>query len=322
MNETALNDDAHSDAAEALANRLRKNARHLARWARREDLEAYRLYDRDIPEFPYAIDRYGQWLHVQLFEGKRPLVDDDIAAHVAAMGAALDVAPQHIALKLRRRQRGTSQYEKLADDGPSFVVRERGHRFEVNLTRYLDSGLFLDHRDTRRMVADVAHGKRVLNLFAYTGSFTVYAACAGAAATVTVDMSHTYQDWTARNLALNGIDDFTRHRLVTDDVMSWLGNATYARERFDVIVLDPPSFSNSKRMQDSFDVQRDQAPLLAATLRLLAPGGVLYFSNNRQGFKLDAEVARLAHFEDISARTIPEDFKRRPPHRCWRVTRE
>ncbi|MBK6660102.1 MAG: class I SAM-dependent methyltransferase [Proteobacteria bacterium] len=309
-----------SDAA-ALANRLRKNARHLARWARREALEAYRLYDRDIPEFPYAIDIYADWLHVQLFEGKRPVTDHDIAAHLAAIGAALDVPRERIALKLRRRQRGSSQYEKLADDGPSFTVRERGHLFEVNLTRYLDSGLFLDHRDTRRMVAAAAPGRRVLNLFAYTGSFTVYAACAGAERTVTVDMSHTYQDWTARNLRLNGIDDFERHRLVTEDVMAWLGAATYARERYDVIVLDPPSFSNSKRMQDSFDVQRDQAPLLAASVRLLAPGGVLYFSNNRQGFKLDAEVARLAHFEDITARTVPEDFKRRPPHRCWRVTR-
>ena len=161
-----------------------------------------------------------------------------------------------------------------------------------------------------------------MNLFAYTGSFTVYAAHGGAAATITVDMSHTYQAWTARNLALNGITDRVRHRLVTQDVMTWLGAATYGRERFDLIVLDPPSFSNSKRMQDSFDVQRDQAPLLAATLRLLAPGGTLYFSTNRQGFKLDQESAAMAHFDEISACTVPEDFKRRAPHRCWRVTRD
>lgn len=307
--------------ATALADRLRKNARHLARWARREELEAYRLYDRDIPEFPYAIDRYGEWLHAQLFAGKRPLTDAAIAAHLAAISATLEVPHDRIALKIRRRQRGDSQYEKLADDGPSFTVRERGHRFEVNLLRYLDSGLFLDHRETRRMVAAEARDKRLLNLFAYTGSFTVYAACAGAAATVTVDMSHTYQDWTARNLALNGISAGVQHRLVADDVMTWLGTAGYARERFDLIVLDPPSFSNSKRMHDSFDVQRDQMPLLAATLRLLAPGGTLYFSNNRQGFKLDAEVAALARFEEITARTVPDDFKRRMPHRCWRVTR-
>lgn len=317
-----MTDELFSAEAAALAHRLRKNARHLARWARREELEAYRLYDRDIPEFPYAIDRYGEWLHAQLFEGKRPVSDTDIAAHLKAMSTALEVPPDHIALKIRRRQRGYSQYEKLSDHGPSFTVRERGHRFEVNVRRYLDSGLFLDHRETRRLVAAEARGKRLLNLFAYTGSFTVYAACAGASATVTVDMSHTYQDWTARNLALNGIGDSVKHRLVADDVMSWLGAATYARERYDLIVLDPPSFSNSKRMQDSFDVQRDQAPLLAATLRLLAPGGTLYFSNNRQGFKLDAEVATLAHFEEITARTVPEDFKRRMPHRCWRVKRD
>ena len=314
--------DHHCSAeATALADRLRKNARHLARWARREELEAYRLYDRDIPEFPYAIDRYGEWLHAQLFAGKRPLTDAAIAAHLAAISATLEVPHDRIALKIRRRQRGDSQYEKLADDGPSFTVRERGHRFEVNLLRYLDSGLFLDHRETRRMVAAEARDKRLLNLFAYTGSFTVYAACAGAAATVTVDMSHTYQDWTARNLALNGISAGVQHRLVADDVMTWLGTAGYARERFDLIVLDPPSFSNSKRMHDSFDVQRDQMPLLAATLRLLAPGGTLYFSNNRQGFKLDAEVAALARFEEITARTVPDDFRRRMPHRCWRVTR-
>jgi 23S rRNA (cytosine1962-C5)-methyltransferase len=317
-----MSDDSFDGAAAALANRLRKNARHVARWARREELEAYRLYDRDIPEFPYAIDRYGEWLHAQLFEGKRPISDSDIATHLAAMSAALEVAPAHIALKIRRRQRGYSQYEKLTDDGPSFTVRERGHVFEVNLLRYLDSGLFLDHRDTRRLVAMEARDKRVLNLFAYTGSFTVYAACGGAQSTVTVDMSHTYQDWTARNLALNGIHDDVRHQRVADDVMAWLGAATYRRQRFDLIVLDPPSFSNSKRMQDSFDIQRDQAPLLAATLRLLAPGGALYFSNNRQGFKLDPEVAALAQFEEITARTVPEDFKRRPPHRCWRVTRD
>ncbi len=308
--------------AAALANRLRKNARHLARWARREDLTAYRLYDRDIPEFPYAIDRYGEWLHVQLFEGKRPITDADIATHLHAIGSTLEVPQDRIALKIRQRQRGRAQYEKLAAEGPSFTVREHGLHFEVNLLRYLDSGLFLDPRETRRLVGAQAAGKRVLNLFAYTGSFTVYAARGGAAATVSVDLSHTYQAWTARNLALNGITDRVRHRLVTQDVMTWLGAATYGRERFDLIVLDPPSFSNSKRMQDSFDVQRDQAPLLAATLRLLAPGGTLYFSTNRRGFKLEQEMAAMAHFEDISARTLPEDFKRRVPHRCWQVTRD
>lgn len=317
-----MSDVTAADDAAALANRLRKNARHLARWAGREDLGAYRLYDRDIPEFPYAIDCYGEWLHVQLLAGKRPVTDTDIAAHIHAISSALAVPEERIALKIRQRQRGSSQYEKLADDGPSFTVRERGLTFEVNLLRYLDSGLFLDHRETRRLVGAQAAGKRLLNLFAYTGAFTVYAACGGAANTVTVDMSHTYQAWTARNLALNNIATGERHRLVTQDVMAWLGAATYARERFDLIVLDPPSFSNSKRMADSFDVQRDQAPLLAATLRLLAPGGTLYFSTNRQGFKLEQQTAAMADFEDISTQTLAEDFKRRAPHRCWQVRRD
>ena len=306
----------------ALANRLRKNARHLARWARREDLDAWRVYDRDIPEFPYAVDRYGDWLCVQLFEGKRPLSDADIGAHLAVMAEALEVAPARVALKLRRRQRGSSQYEKLDADGPSFTVRERGRVFEVNLLRYLDTGLFLDHRATRALVGAEAAGRRMLNLFAYTGSFTVYAATGGARETVTVDMSHTYQAWTARNLALNGIADDARHRLVTADVTAWLAASAWRRERYDLIVLDPPSFSNSKRMHDSFDVQRDHPDLLAATLRLLAPGGTLYFSNNRQGFRLAPEVEALARFEDITARTVSEDFHRRTPHRCWRVRRE
>lgn len=306
----------------ALVNRVLKNARHLARWARREDLEAYRLYDRDIPEFPYAVDRYGAWLCVQLFEGKRPLAEQDVEAHLDALAAALEVERSRVALKVRRRQRGTAQYEKLTADGPSFTVRERGHLFEVNLLRYLDTGLFLDHRETRALVASEARERRVLNLFAYTGSFTVYVAKAGAAASVTVDMSHTYQAWTARNLALNGLTDDTRHRLVTADVNTWLEEQAWRRERFDLIVLDPPSFSNSKRMQDSFDVQRDQTTLLAATLRLLAPGGTLYFSNNRQGFRLAPESEALGNFEEITARTVPEDFRRRTPHRCWRVRRD
>jgi 23S rRNA (cytosine1962-C5)-methyltransferase len=296
-----------SDAT-PLVNRLKKNARHLAKWARREGLEAYRLYDRDIPEFPYAIDRYGDWLHVQLFEGKRPFSDTDITAHLAAIAEAMAMPQDHVVLKLRRRQRGSSQYEKLNLQGPSFTVSERGLKFEVNLHRYLDTGLFLDHRDTRRLVGEQAAGKRFLNLFAYTGSFTVYAAAGGASRTVTVDMSKTYQAWSWRNLAL-----------IASDVFAYLDDAARGGARFDLIVLDPPSFSNSKRMAGSFDVQRDHPALLQATLALLAPGGTLYFSNNRQGFKLDPSLSDRWPFTEITRETVPEDFKRRQPHRCWRA---
>ncbi|MEX2479419.1 MAG: class I SAM-dependent methyltransferase [Gammaproteobacteria bacterium] len=316
----AKTDHEEAGEASALGNRLTKNARHLERWARREGLEAWRVYDRDIPEFPYAIDRYGDSLHVQLFEGRRHLDDTVIAAHLAVIGTALDVPPARLAFKLRRRQRGASQYEKLDLPGWPFVVAERGLRFEVNLTAYLDTGLFLDHRDTRRRVGAEADDRRVLNLFAYTGSFTCYAAAGAAAHTVTVDMSQTYQDWARRNLTLNGIADPVRHRLIRADVTDWLVRAARTRERFDLIVLDPPSFSNSKRMQASFDVQRDQLALISRSMALLAPAGVLYFSTNRQGFRLDPVVADRFDCREITATTVPLDFKRRVPHRCWRIT--
>lgn len=306
--------------ASALGNRVKKNARHLERWARRAGIEAYRLYDRDIPEFPYAIDRYGASLHVQLFDGKRPLSSGDIDAHLHELAAAANCPREQVVLKHRQRQRGSAQYERLAEDGESFAVMEYGLRFEVNLQRYLDTGLFLDHRETRRLVREQARGRSVLNLFAYTGSFSVYAGAGGASRVVTVDMSKTYQDWTWRNLALNGLDDRARQHLVCADVLKYLHEAAARRERYDLIVLDPPSFSNSKRMEATFDVQRDQVMLLNAALALLAPEGMLYFSTNRQGFRLAPELSDRWSFIELDRETLAEDFRRRRGHRCWRVT--
>jgi 23S rRNA (cytosine1962-C5)-methyltransferase len=305
-----------SDPA-ALANRVLKNQRHLSRWAAREGLEAYRLYDRDMPEYPLAIDRYRDWLHVQVYERRRPLEPEQLVAIRLALADRLEVPPAQVVLKERRRQRGTAQYERLEGQGPSFSVLERGLRFEVNLTRYLDTGLFLDHRETRRMVRERAAGRTFLNLFAYTGSFTVYAAAGGALRTVTVDMSHTYQAWTRRNLVRNGFDDEQRHALVQSDVLAFLERMRRQGARFDLAVLDPPSFSNSKRMEGAFDVQRDQIRLLGATLDLLAPGGELFFSTNRQGFRLDPAIGGRASVDEITAQTVPPDFRRHPPHRCW-----
>jgi len=302
---------------QALLNRLDKTRRHLGKWARREGLEAYRIYDRDMPEFPLAIDLYGEALHVQVFERKRPIGERQLQLLSDALLQHYALRPEQLAIKTRRRQRGLAQYEKLAETAPSFEVGERGYRFEVNLHRYLDTGLFLDHRDTRLMLGQRAGGKSVLNLFAYTGSFSVYAAGAGARRTVTVDMSNTYQEWSRRNLALNGLGDQERHLFVQSDVLTFLQQMRKAKVRFDLIVLDPPSFSNSKRMQATFDVQRDQLPLLRATLELLAPGGELFFSNNRQGFRMEGAVGELATVEEISSRTLPQDFKRHRPHRCW-----
>jgi 23S rRNA (guanine2069-N7)-methyltransferase len=307
-----------------LANRLRKNARHWGKWARRNGVECYRVYDRDVPEFPLAIDRYGDRLHAQSFAARWSSIADAEAAPDGALASviahALDVDPAHVVLKTRARQRGTAQYGREISSGEPFVVQEGGLRFEVNLDAYLDTGLFIDHRQTRALVRERADARFVLNLFAYTGSFSVYAAAGGAARSVTVDMSQTYQRWTRRNFVLNDID-FKRHSLVCDDVLAFLAEAVARRARFDLIVLDPPSFSNSKRMQTTFDVQRDHPALLRQCLALLAPQGEIYFSNNRRGFRLDADLAGEAAFEEITARTVPPDFARHRPHRCWRVTK-
>lgn len=304
-----------------LLNRLDKNQRQLAKWVKSEDIQAYRLYDRDMPEFPFAIDRYGEALHVQVFERKRPLEEEQLSALCEALLQHYGLQPEQLGLKTRRRQRGVAQYEKLALNAPSFQITEQGLNFEINLHRYLDTGLFLDHRETRRRVGAQAEGKSLLNLFAYTGSFSVYAAAGGALRTLSVDLSKTYQAWTERNLRHNGLHDEQRHKLLQGDVLSLLQRLREAGSRFDLIVLDPPSFSNSKRMQNTFDVQRDQVSLLRDTLALLTPGGTLYFSNNRQGFSLDPAIEQEAEVHEITAQTIPRDFARYRPHSCWTLQR-
>ena len=305
-----------------LLNRLRKNARHWGKWARRRGIECYRVYDRDMPEFPLAVDRYGDRIHAQSFARPWASVDEALEGDEtlrAVVADALDADRRHVVLKTRARQRGTAQYTASDTPDERYVVHEGGLRFEVCLGRYLDTGLFLDHRETRALVRERAAGRSVLNLFAYTGSFSVYAAAGGALGSLTVDMSRTYQNWTRRNFLLNDVD-LRRHRLLCADVLTFLDDAVARGARFDLIVLDPPSFSNSKRMQDTFDVQRDHPVLLRRCLRLLAPDGELYFSNNRRGFKLEVALEQEARFEEITARTVPEDFARHRPHRCWRVT--
>jgi 23S rRNA (cytosine1962-C5)-methyltransferase len=325
----------------AFSNRLRKNVAHWRKWARRRGISCFRVYDRDVPQFPFAIDwfdtvdpRAETHLHVQEIDTGWKMADDEYTAWLVAVcdsiceACAVPAAQLH--LKRRVRQRGTSQYEKLEDaTAETFFVEEAGHRFEVNFDTYLDTGLFLDHRTTRAMVAETlasraasGAGPRFLNLFAYTGSFTVYAAKAGASASTTVDLSNTYQAWTARNLALNGIDP-KKHLLVRADVIAWLEEAVRARERYDVIVLDPPSFSNSKKMQDSMDVQRDHVALISRCHELLAPGGELFFSTNLRTFQIDPALEQRLALKEITHKTVPEDFRRpaRPPHRAWHAVR-
>ncbi|MBT2969150.1 MAG: oxidoreductase [gamma proteobacterium symbiont of Ctena orbiculata] len=299
-------------------NRLRKNQRHWNKWARRRDISCYRLYDRDMPEFPLAVDWYEGEVHVQLFarKGREPLEAPAEKAVGEAVCEALEIPAAALAFKTRQRQRGAAQYEKTGKPGRRRVIGEAGLKFEVDLHSYLDTGLFLDHRETRALIRRRAGGRRMLNLFAYTGSFSVYAAAGGALATTSVDLSNTYLDWTRRNLALN---DFTEeeHQLVRSDVNEFLRQARRERRVYGLIVLDPPSFSNSKKMQATLDLQRDHRRLIEACLGLLIPGGELYFSTNKRRFKIDPALASLPACEEITDQTVPDDFKRHPAHRCW-----
>jgi 23S rRNA (guanine2445-N2)-methyltransferase / 23S rRNA (guanine2069-N7)-methyltransferase len=308
-------------AAEMFANRLRKNLRHIGRWARRERIDCYRVYDADLPEYAVAIDRYESRVHVQEYAPPRTV--DAAAARrrlrqiLSVIPGVLGVSPADLFLKVRRRQRGPSQYGKLQTTGALHEVHEGGCRFLVNLSDYLDTGLFLDHRLTRALIGELAARRRFLNLFAYTGTATVYAARGGASSTTTVDLSSTYLEWARRNLQLNGVSG-RQHETVRADCLDWIKTA---RDRYGLIFLDPPTFSNSKSMDGTFDVQRDHAWLLRATARLLTPDGILIFSTNAQRFKLDADVLGGLQIEEISAATLPRDFARNPKiHRTWRIT--
>ncbi|POZ62849.1 class I SAM-dependent methyltransferase [Chromobacterium alticapitis] len=310
--------------ASAFANRLAKNYKHYAKWARRQGLDAWRVYDKDVPQFPFAVDIYGSRVHLQEYDTGWEMGDDEYRAWIDAVVAAIEqvigIPAAAVTLKNRRRQKGVSQYEKVGMEGQDFVIDEFGQRFIVNLDQYLDTGLFLDHRNTRKRVREEAADKRFLNLFAYTGSFTVYAGAGGAASSETVDMSNTYQDWSRRNFELNGLD-LAKHQLVRADVFQYLEEAVDAGKQFDLIVMDPPTFSNSKKMRDILDVQRDHVWLIDYAMALLAPGGCLYFSNNLRTFQLDERLREDYQIRDISAQSVPEDFRNRKIHQCWRISR-
>jgi len=311
-----------SPGAEMFANRLTKNHRHLRRWAAREDVHCYRVYDADLPEYAAAIDLYEDWLHVQ--EYAPPASIDPVLAR-RRLKEMLAVAPQvlgipagHAVLKVRRPQRGAAQYERQGQTGREIEVREGGLRFLVNLTDYLDTGLFLDHRPTRHLIRETAAGRRFLNLFAYTGTATVYAAAGGASSTTTVDLSATYLRWARRNLELNGLLG-PRHSFVRADCLEWLESRPAVV--YDLIFLDAPTFSNSKSMGETLDIQRDHPRLIRDAARLLAPAGALLFSTNYRRFRLDETVAAEFAVEDLTARTIPPDFSRNPRiHTCFRIT--
>lgn len=308
--------------ATSFVNRLAKNFKQMSGWAAREGVTCYRVYDSDIPEYAVAVDLYGEHAHVQEYAPPREIDPDRAQARLRevmrAVPEVLGLQPARVHLKTRVRSRGGEQYGRQGATGQRIEVREGRARLLVNFTDYLDTGLFLDHRLTRRMIGELARGRRFLNLFAYTGTATVHAALGGAASTTTVDMSTTYSAWTRDNLELNGVRG-PDHRVITAECRKFMDQEL---RRYGLIFLDPPTFSNSKRMAGEFDVQRDHVELIGAAARLLERGGVLIFSTNYRRFRLDAGALPELKIEDITRRTIPLDFERSPRvHQCWQISK-
>ncbi|ETT03680.1 bifunctional 23S rRNA (guanine(2069)-N(7))-methyltransferase RlmK/23S rRNA (guanine(2445)-N(2))-methyltransferase RlmL [Providencia alcalifaciens] len=305
------------------ANRLRKNQKKLAKWAKQQGVDCYRLYDADLPEYNVAVDIYGEKVVVQEYAPPKT-VDERKARQrlfdvITATMNVLGLTSNQLVLKTRQRQKGKQQYEKLAQKDDFFLVQEYNAKLLVNLTDYLDTGLFLDHRIARRMLGEMSRGKDFLNLFCYTGTATVHAGLGGAKSTTSVDMSRTYLEWAEKNLQANQLTG-RQHRLMQADCLNWLANAD---EQFDLIFIDPPTFSNSKRMDGTFDVQRDHVQLITHLKRMLRRGGTVMFSNNKRGFKMDLEALTELGLkaQEITAKTRSEDFARnRQIHNCWLIS--
>ena len=309
-----------SEGGQMFANRLQKNLKTLGKWAKQAGVECYRLYDADMPEYALAIDLYRDWVHVQEYAPPRSIDPEKAQTRLldalAAIPVALGVPAERVVIKRRERQTGTRQYERQGEQGRFMEVSEGGVKLLVNLTDYLDTGLFLDHRPMRLRIQREAAGKRFLNLFCYTATATVHAAKGGARSTTSVDLSKTYLDWARRNLSLNGFSD--KQRLEQGDVMAWL---EADRGEYDLIFIDPPTFSNSKRMEGVFDVQRDHARLIDLAMARLAAGGVLYFSNNFRKFQLDEMLAKRYKIAEVTGETLDPDFARNPRiHRAWHIS--
>lgn len=309
-----------SEGGQMFANRLQKTLKQLSKWARKEEIECYRVYDADMPEYAVAVDLYRDWVHVQEYAPPKTIDPEKAQSRLldalAAIPQALNVDPSRVVVKRRERQTGKKQYERQAAQGHFMEVIEGGVKLLVNLTDYLDTGLFLDHRPLRLRIQQESAGKRFLNLFCYTATATVHAAVGGARSTTSVDMSRTYLDWGRRNLALNGFSD--KHRLEQANVMEWLDEN---RGEYDLIFIDPPTFSNSKRMEGVFDVQRDHVSLIDMAMARLARGGLLYFSNNFRKFELDASLSARYQVEEITQETLDPDFARNSKiHRAWRIS--
>lgn len=300
-----------------IKNRIEKNFKRLKSWSLQSKIEAYRLYDRDIPEYPYIVDRYGDFFVIYDRSEEIDKEKNHFPEIMQALKDLFNPADDKIVLKKREKQKGESQYDKLNKTDHSMVIRESQAQFKVNLHDYLDTGLFLDHRPMRQKIYKSAKGKSFLNLFCYTGSVSVFAALAGAK-TTSVDMSATYIDWAKENFTLNNIP-LDEHQFIQTNALAYLEEAPRQPQRFDMIFLDPPTFSNSKRMEDVFEVEKDQNFLVFNCLDILNPGGVLYFSNNKRKFKLSPEIEERAIVKDITAQSIPMDFHDQKIHRCFEI---
>ncbi len=307
-------------------NRLEKVYRHLSKQARRQGITCYRIYDHDIPEFPLRVEKYEDWFYVAEYRRNHRMSEE---AHLQWMeecqriiSGVTGVAKEKIILRLRQRMShrdAESQYEKLDEEKQYVTVHEQGLQFRINLTDYLDTGLFLDHRITRQMVREKARDKKVLNLFCYTGSFSVYAASGGAKEVVSVDLSRTYLAWATENMRVNDLLDPLHQQFVPADVKQYLDSLP--RGEFDLVVMDPPTFSNSKRMKDFLDIQRDHPELIQKVLAAMTPGGELYFSTNFSRFQLQSAAIRGAEIRDITRATTSFDFQGRLSRYCFLITK-
>lgn len=300
-------------------NRLVKVFRHTGKQAKRLGISCYRIYDHDLPEFPFCIELYDDKLYVAEYRRNHGMTeevhDEWMERSIDTITNVLQVTKENIFLKLRQRKSGRlGQYQKFDDVQHEFEVEENGLKFIVNLSDYLDTGLFLDHRLTRQVVREQSKGMRVLNLFAYTGSFSVYAAAGGATDVVTVDLSRTYLQWAERNMQLNGFSG-TAYQFIHADVLQYL--KTISSGSFDLVILDPPTFSNSKRMEDFLDIQRDHVALINDCLTVLPPGGRLYFSTNSRTFQLEGEKITSKNVRDITKATTPFDFDNKLFRYCY-----
>lgn len=305
----------------AFENRLQKVYKHLSKIARKQQISCFRVYNVDLPEFPFIIDVYKDCVYVAEYKSKHSLSDEEYQSWLTdalkIIKKVFEVEEGKLFLKRRERQKGEQQYAKLQHQKSEWIVDENGLSFIVNLSDYLDTGLFLDHRITRQMVRDMSDGKRVLNLFAYTGSFSVYAAAGNAKSITTVDMSKTYINWAKRNLTYNKLYDDRKHSFVQEDVLKYIHQLEPAS--FDIIILDPPTFSNSKRMNDVLDIQRDHVALINQCLQLLSVQGELIFSTNLRTFHLEEQQINAQNIKDITRQTTPFDFEGKLKRKCFRI---